>query len=60
MITRRVVVGGHGAIGLPGPTLRVVFAIVLVWLGVRYLGISVRLRPPHAGRSPRATPAPHR
>lgn len=26
-------IGSHGAIGIPGPALRVIFAIVLVWLG---------------------------
>ena len=40
--------GGHGAVGISGPALRVVFAIVLVWLGARYTGLSSIVRPPRS------------
>jgi uncharacterized membrane protein YfcA len=54
--------GSHGAIGIPGPTLRVLFALVLVWLGGRYLGVVAPLRlrnqraalPKPTGAAPRA------
>jgi uncharacterized protein len=50
-------VGGHGAIGIPGPTLQLLFAIVLVWLGTRYLGLTAVPRSPQVGQPPRTTPA---
>ena len=29
-------IGGSGALALPDRTLRVIFSVVLIWLGVRY------------------------
>jgi len=37
--------GGRGALGTSGSTLRLFFAAILVWLGLRYLGIGTLLRP---------------
>jgi uncharacterized membrane protein YfcA len=58
-------IGGHGAIGIPGPVLRVVFAIVLVWLGSRYLGLTSLTGLRRSSRStspppPRPAALPHR
>jgi len=36
--------GGHGALGTSGSALRLLFAAVLVWLGLRYLGLGTLLR----------------
>jgi uncharacterized membrane protein YfcA len=35
--------GSHSAIGIPGPTLRVLFALILIWLGGRYTGLTSAL-----------------
>lgn len=43
-------IGGHGAIGIPGPSLRVVFALILIWLGARYTGLIAILRPHRSAR----------
>jgi uncharacterized membrane protein YfcA len=53
-------IGGHGAIGIPGPILRIVFAVVLVWLGSRYLGRPRLARSIRTGQPTRVTPAVHR
>lgn len=53
------VIGGHGAIGIPGPTLRVVFAIVLVWLGSRYLGLTSLISLHQSSRSVGQPPTKH-
>ncbi|MDQ7842810.1 MAG: sulfite exporter TauE/SafE family protein [Armatimonadota bacterium] len=36
--------GGHGALGASGWALRLLFAAVLLWLGLRYLGLGAWLR----------------
>ena len=36
--------GGHGALGISGPALRLLFAVVLVWLGARYTDLSSAVR----------------
>jgi hypothetical protein len=54
-------IGGHGAIGISGSALRVVFALLLVWLAIRYTGVSSALRssrPP--GGLGRPSAQPHR
>jgi len=59
-------VGGHGAIGISGSALRVVFAIVLVWLGSRYTGLPGLLGRHRPSRGTHRAPArppeavPHR
>lgn len=59
------VIGGHGAIGISAPALRVLFALVLVWLGGRYLGLTGILAAHRASRTPTRPqtpphPQPHR
>ena len=42
-------IGGHGAVGISGPALRVLFALVLIWLGARYTGFNSAVRLPRLG-----------
>ena len=37
-------IGSHSAIEIPGATLRVLFALILIWLGSRYTGLTSALR----------------
>lgn len=54
-------VGGHGAIGISGSVLRVVFALVLVWLGARYTGLGSVLRSAHpSGRLRESSALPNK
>jgi uncharacterized membrane protein YfcA len=36
-------IGSHSAIDIPGSTLRVLFALILIWLGGRYAGLTSAL-----------------
>jgi uncharacterized membrane protein YfcA len=53
--------GGHGAIEISGPALRVVFALVLVWLGAWYTGLGSFVRPARpSGRLGQPSVLPHK
>jgi len=48
--------GGHGALGTSGWALRLLFAAILAWLGLRYLGLTARLRVRRPAFTPRSSP----